>query len=96
MYISLSLPHTLPANVYVKMSAISTSVDITAPPTSLTHVHESVHVCSELLYRDCEVEFSVFRWPAFQMEIQKLCSGDWERTLQFSVWDWNKLVITQS
>eukprot|EP00731_Ephydatia_muelleri_P028931 Em0020g575a len=30
------------------------------------------------------------RWPAFQMEIQKLCSGDWERTLQFSVWDWNK------
>ncbi|KAL5473586.1 hypothetical protein EMCRGX_G028088 [Ephydatia muelleri] len=30
------------------------------------------------------------RWPAFQMEIQKLCSGDWERTLQFSVWDWDK------
>ncbi|KAL5473575.1 hypothetical protein EMCRGX_G028072 [Ephydatia muelleri] len=30
------------------------------------------------------------RWPKFQMEIQKLCSGDWERTLQFSVWDWNK------
>ncbi|KAL5473555.1 hypothetical protein EMCRGX_G028048 [Ephydatia muelleri] len=30
------------------------------------------------------------RWPAFQIDIQKLCSGDWERTLQFSVWDWNR------
>eukprot|EP00731_Ephydatia_muelleri_P028938 Em0020g582a len=30
------------------------------------------------------------RWPAFHMEMQTLCSGDWERTLQFSVWDWNR------
>ena len=24
------------------------------------------------------------------MPIQKLCSGDWDRTLQFSVFDWNR------
>ncbi|KAL5473582.1 hypothetical protein EMCRGX_G028082 [Ephydatia muelleri] len=30
------------------------------------------------------------RWPAFHMEMQTLCSGDWERTLQISVWDWNR------
>jgi len=23
--------------------------------------------------------------------MQKLCSGDWDRTLQFSVYDWNRL-----
>ena len=25
--------------------------------------------------------------------MQKLCSGDWDRTLKFSVYDWNRLVI---
>ena len=24
------------------------------------------------------------------MPMQKLCSGDWDRTLQFSVYDWNR------
>ena len=24
------------------------------------------------------------------MPMQKLCSGDWDRTLQFSVFDWNR------
>ena len=28
------------------------------------------------------------------MPMQKLCSGDWDRILQFSVYDWNKLVHT--
>ena len=30
------------------------------------------------------------RWPSFIISSQKLCSGDWERTLCFSVWDWNR------
>ena len=24
------------------------------------------------------------------MSMQKLCSGDWDRTLQFTVFDWNR------
>ena len=28
------------------------------------------------------------------MTMQKLCSGDWDRTLQFSVYDWNRLAET--
>lgn len=30
------------------------------------------------------------KWPKFQLPIQKLCSGDWERSIRFTVWDWNK------
>ena len=30
-----------------------------------------------------------YRWPSFRISAQKLCSGDWERTLRFSVWDWD-------
>ena len=26
------------------------------------------------------------------LPMQKLCSGDWDRTLKFSVYDWNRLV----
>lgn len=29
-------------------------------------------------------------WPLFEISIQKLCSGDWDRTLRLSVWDWNR------
>lgn len=29
------------------------------------------------------------RWNKFTLKIQQLCGGDWERTLRFSVWDWN-------
>ena len=35
----------------------------------------------------------LYSWNEFTMPMQKLCSGDWERTLQFSVFDWNKLVM---
>ncbi|XP_064406207.1 copine-9-like isoform X1 [Halichondria panicea] len=29
-------------------------------------------------------------WPSFSMSIQRLCSGDWDRVIKFTVWDWNK------
>lgn len=29
------------------------------------------------------------RWPPFTMGVQKLCSGDWDRTLKVIVSDWN-------
>ena len=32
------------------------------------------------------------KWPSFSMSIQRLCSGDWDRVIKFTVWDWNKLV----
>ena len=28
----------------------------------------------------------------FEISAQKLCSGDWDRTLKLSVWDWNRWV----
>jgi hypothetical protein len=36
------------------------------------------------------VSGTLYRWPRFELPIQKLCSGDWERGLRFSVWDWNR------
>ena len=32
------------------------------------------------------------RWKGFNVSAQKLCSGDWERTLDITVWDWNRYV----
>ena len=32
------------------------------------------------------------RWPLFTIPVGKLCSGDWDRTLKITIWDWNKLV----
>ena len=32
------------------------------------------------------------RWPRFELPIQKLCGGDWDRSLNISVWDWNRWV----
>ncbi|XP_065898751.1 copine-9-like [Dysidea avara] len=29
-------------------------------------------------------------WKEFVIPMQKLCSGDWDRTLKFSVYDWNR------
>ena len=34
----------------------------------------------------------VNRWKAATITAQKLCSGDWDRTLYFTVWDWNRCV----
>ena len=34
--------------------------------------------------------FITCSWSEFAMPMQKLCSGDWDRTLQFSVFDWNR------
>ena len=36
-----------------------------------------------------------FSWKKFDISIRKLCSGDWDRTIQITVWDWNKLVSMQ-
>ena len=30
------------------------------------------------------------RWPEFVLPIRQLCSGDWDRTLKFTVYDWNR------
>ena len=35
---------------------------------------------------------SLFRWPIFEISIQKLCSGDWDRRLKFACLDWNRCV----
>ena len=35
-------------------------------------------------------------WKEFIIPMQKLCSGDWDRTLKFTVYDWNKLVVCKS
>ena len=32
----------------------------------------------------------ICRWPEFVISIQKLCSGDWDRSIRISVWDWNR------
>ena len=42
-----------------------------------------------LLYDKLHVCLLLHRWPSFRISAQKLCSGDWERTLRFSVWDWD-------
>ena len=34
-------------------------------------------------------------WRTFVVPIQKLCSGDWDRALQFSVYDWNRYSTVQ-
>ena len=36
-------------------------------------------------------EIFLYSWREFDITMQKLCSGDWDRTLQFSVYDWNRL-----
>ena len=38
----------------------------------------------------------ICRWPKFVISIQKLCSGDWDRTIRISVWDWNRYNVSQS
>ena len=38
----------------------------------------------------------ICRWPEFVISIQKLCSGDWDRTIRISVWDWNRYNVSQS
>ena len=35
---------------------------------------------------------TVNRWKGTTITAQKLCSGDWDRTLYFTVWDWNRCV----
>ena len=37
-----------------------------------------------------------YSWKELIIPMQKLCSGDWDRTLKFSVYDWNKLVVHKS
>ena len=37
---------------------------------------------------------TVNRWKGTTITAQKLCSGDWDRTLYFTVWDWNRCVRT--
>ncbi len=32
------------------------------------------------------------QWPSFSLSIQRLCSGDWDRVMKFTIWDWNKSV----
>ena len=27
---------------------------------------------------------------SFDISVQKLCSGDWDRSIRLSVWDWNR------
>ena len=34
------------------------------------------------------------RWKGFTLSVQKLCSGDWDRALKISVWDWNRYIRT--
>ena len=36
----------------------------------------------------------MYSWREFDITMQKLCSGDWDRTLQLSVYDWNRLART--
>ena len=35
---------------------------------------------------------TVNRWKGTTITAQKLCSGDWDRTLYFTVWAWNRCV----
>ena len=37
-----------------------------------------------------DVCFSPLRWKGVTLPIQKLCGGDWDRTLCFTVYDWNR------
>ncbi len=37
-----------------------------------------------------ELSFHLLRWQQFEIAAQKLCSGDWDRTLRLTVWDWNR------
>lgn len=46
------------------------------------------------MYSTCciGVHDRVHRWKGATIPAQKLCSGDWDRTLYFTVWDWNRCV----
>ena len=35
---------------------------------------------------------AIYSWEDFFIPMQKLCSGDRSRIIQFSVFDWNRLV----
>ncbi len=48
----------------------------------------SSHLDKPVFTADCQYLF-LYRWPSFTLSSQKLCSGDWDRTLRISVWDWD-------
>ena len=47
---------------------------------------------AQVMYIVVLFAFTSLRWKRFEISIRKLCSGDWDRTIKITVWDWNKLV----